>query len=71
MIGFSVLMFVFGIMLIIAGLYIFTGHKDSVLLWKVYDKNISKEQLRVLGKWTMLSAILPMILAVIGLFLHD
>ena len=65
--GFSVLFFIFGIMILIAGIVLYTGHKDEVLLWKVYDvKKLPQSELKNIGKWTRLSSIIPFIIAIIG-----
>ena len=67
--GFSSLMFIFSLCIILAGFYIYTGHKSRFLLWHGYTKNITKEKLRIIGKWRMLTSIIPFILGIIGLFL--
>jgi len=66
--GFSVLMFVFSFFIFIAGLYIFTGHNSELLLWKTYKKNTPINELRNIGKWTMVSSIIPFCLAIYCLF---
>ena len=37
MYGFSVLFFIFGFLIFLAGLYIYTGHKSELLLWKTHN----------------------------------
>ena len=67
--GFSILMLVFGSLIILAGLYIFTGHNSELLIWRGYNKNATKEEVKNIGKWTMISGLVPIILAIIGTFL--
>ena len=68
--GFSCLMFIFSFLIFLAGLYLYTGHKNEVLLWKVHDiKKFTIEQTKNVGKWTIIVSIIPLILAIIGLFL--
>ena len=75
--GFSCLMLAFSILILIAGIYLFTfNSKDkkhsfaSVLLWKVPDiTTLSNDDIRKAGKWTMIVSIIPLILALVGLFL--
>ncbi|MBR3162392.1 MAG: hypothetical protein IKF19_06655 [Bacilli bacterium] len=68
--GFSCLMLIFSFLIFIAGLYLYTGHKNEVLLWKVPDiKKFTKEETKNVGKWTIIASIIPLILAIIGLFL--
>ena len=66
--GFSILFFIFGFLIFLAGLYIYTGHKNEVLLWKTHNiEKLTKKDLKIIGKWTMLSSIIPVILAILGL----
>lgn len=67
MIGFSILMIIFGLLIFIAGLYIYTGHNSEVLIWKGYNKNASKKELKNLGMWTMIASIVPLVLAILGI----
>lgn len=76
--GFSCLMLIFGILLLIAGVYLCTfngkGKKHSlasVLLWKVHDiTTLSNNEIRKTGKWTMVASVIPLIMALIGLLLN-
>ena len=68
--GFSCLMFIFGLLIFLAGLYLFTGHKNELLLWKVPDiKKFTMSEVKNVGKWTMIVSIVPIIIAIIALFL--
>lgn len=67
--GFSILMFIFGIAVLLVGLYMFTGHKIGMIAWRVPFKNVNKEGWINIGKWTMITSSIPFILAIIGLFL--
>ena len=68
--GFSILMFIFGFMIFIAGFILYLGKKDEVLLWKVYNlKKMSKKEVSNIGKWTMISGIVPIIVGIISLIL--
>lgn len=67
--GFSILMFIFGISVLITGLYMYTGHKVELLTGRVAFRNLTKEEWKNIGKYTMLVSIFIFILAVIGLFL--
>lgn len=69
--GFSILMLIFAVLIFLAGLYIYTGHNNELLLWKGYKKNRSKEELKLIGKWTMISSSIPFILSIIGLFINE
>ena len=68
--GFSCLMFIFAGLIFIAGIYLYTGHKSELLLWKVHDiKKFTKEETKNVGKWTIIVGFIPLILAIIGLFI--
>ena len=67
--GFSILMFIFGTCILLTGLYMFKGHKLEMVAWKAAYKNLDKNGLKNVGKWTMISSIIPFVLAILGLFL--
>ena len=67
----SVLMFVFGIALFLAGVYLFTGHKSELLLWKSTDKNPSKETLRYIGKIVMATSLSPVLCGILAALLGE
>lgn len=69
MYGFSCLMLIFGILISLAGYYIYTGHNSELLLWKTYRKDTPKSELREIGKWTMISSLIPLLLSLIGFVL--
>ena len=76
--GFSCLMLIFAILILIAGIYLYTFNgKDkkhslaAVLLWKVPDiTTLSNSEIRKVGKWVMIASVAPLILSIIGLFLE-
>lgn len=65
--GFSVLMFILSIGVFLSGLYLFTGHNSELLLWKTYRKNTPKEEIINVGKWTMISSLVPLVLGILGI----
>ena len=67
MVPFSIFMIIFGILIFIAGLYIYKGHNSELLLWKGYNKNATKEELKNTGMWVMISSIVPFVLAILGI----
>ena len=64
--GFSTFMFIFGFLLFAAGIYIYTGHNSELLIWKGYNKNATKEELKNIGKWVIIVGTIPIILAILG-----
>ena len=67
--GFSVLMFIFGLFIFLAGLYVYKGHNNELLLWKGYNKNRTKRELKTIGKWLMIISLIIILIGFIGLFL--
>lgn len=67
MVAFSILMIVFGVLIFIAGLYIYKGHNSEILLWRGYNKNATKKELKNIGMWTMVSSLVPFVLAILGI----
>ena len=65
--GFSVFMFLFGFLLYLAGIYIYTGHNSELLIWKGYNKTATKEELKNIGKWVMIVGTIPIVLAILAL----
>ena len=67
MVSFSIFMIIFGILIFIAGLYIYKGHNSELLLWKGYNKNATREELKNTGMWVMISSLVPFVLAILGI----
>ncbi len=68
--GFSILMLIFGICIFITGLFMFTGHMLGILTGRVAFQNLSISEWKNIGKWTMITSIIPFILAIIGFIFH-
>ena len=68
--GFSILMSIFGICIFLTGFYIYRGHDVRILLWRAQYKNLSKSEWKNIGKWTMIVSVIPILFAIIGLFLN-
>lgn len=64
--SFSILMFIFGIAVLLTGLYMFTGHKLKMIAWKAAFKSLTIEGWKKVGKYTMIASIFIFILGIIG-----
>lgn len=64
--GFSILMFIFATCVLLAGLYMFTGHKIGILTGRPAFKNLKKDEWKNIGKWTIFSSLFIFIIAIIG-----
>jgi hypothetical protein len=68
--GFAIIMFIFALCVFLSGLFMFTGHKIGLLEGRVAFKNLTKEEWKNIGKWTMISSMFIYLLAIIGLFIE-
>ena len=68
--GFSILMLIFGVCLLLIGFYMFTGHKVGILEGRVAFQNLKKEEWKRIGKYTMIVSIFIFLLAILGLVFH-
>ena len=67
---FGILMLIFACMLFLVGLYMFTGHKLSVIAWKAAYKGLTIEGWKKVGKYTMIVSIFIFILGIIGIIFN-
>ena len=67
--GFSILFFIFGAVVFLIGLYAYTGHKLGIMTGRAAFQNLTKDEWKNIGKWTMVTSIVIFIIAIIGLFL--
>ncbi|MBR6253030.1 MAG: hypothetical protein IKR04_04235 [Clostridia bacterium] len=72
-IGLGTLLFIFGILLALAGIYIFTGHKNQFIFGRAWvsAKNASKDQLRVIGSIILVIAVIVLIIGGVLLVLSQ
>ena len=68
--GFGILMLIFACMLFLVGLYMFTGHKLSVIAWKAAYKGLTIQGWKKVGKYTMIVSIFIFILGIIGIIFN-
>ncbi len=68
--GFSILMTIFATCVLLVGIYMFTGNALSIMTFRPAFKNLSKDEWKNIGKWTMISSAFIYILAIVGLFLE-
>ena len=65
--GFGILMLIFSISLFLVGLYMFTGRKIDILSGRVGFKNLSIDEWKKIGKYTMIVSAFVLILGIIGI----
>ncbi len=77
LIGVGTLFLILGIVLIFAGIYIFTGHKNELIFGRAWvsAKNATKEELRRIGKIILIIAsiicIISIVLILMGNFIFE
>ena len=71
--GFAILMFIFALLIFLCGLYLSRGKNGDftqLLLWKTHKKTYTKEELWNVGKWTMISSLIPFIFGLLGIIFN-
>ncbi len=63
--GFSILFLIFGSILFLTGLYMFTGHKLGIVTERPAFKNATKSDWKNIGKWTMIVSIVILIISLV------
>ena len=66
--GFGILFSIFGLLVILAGFYIYRGHNSELLLWRGYNKHRTKAELKIIGKWTMIVGGILLLIGLASLF---
>ena len=71
--NFSILMCIFSILVFLAGLYLYTGHKTDfteLLLWKSHNvKKMPIDDIKKAGKWTIIASLIIALIGVLGIIL--
>ena len=65
--GFGILMLIFGIITLLVGLYMFTGHEFGIMTERPGFKNLKKDEWIKIGKYTMVVSIFILILGIMGI----
>ena len=63
----SILFLIFGTCVLLVGLYMFTGHKLWIFTMRPAFKNLSKDDWKNIGKWTMISSSIIYLIAILGI----
>ena len=68
--GFSCLMFIFGLCVLLVGLYAFTGHKLIIFTNRPAFKNLTIKEWKNIGIWTMISSLFIFLIGILVLILN-
>lgn len=69
--GFGILMIIFGAILSICGIDIYRGHNRELLLWRGYNPNRTKRELRQIGRALLIISSCLIITGIISLFFEE
>ncbi len=64
--GFSILFIIFGFLVFLTGLYMFTGHKLEIMTMRAAYRNLNKSDWKNIGKWTMFASVFIFAIAILG-----
>ena len=67
---FGILMLIFGTCVLLTGLYMATGHKLGIMTGRPAFKNLTKDEWKNIGKWTMIVSIFIFIIGIIAIILN-
>lgn len=68
--GFGIFMLIFATMIFLTGLYMLTGHKIGLLEYRPAFKNITIDEWKKVGKYTIIVSIFVFILGIIGIIFN-
>ena len=68
--GFGILMIIFATVLLLTGLYMYTGHKLGILEGRPAYRNLSVDDWKKIGKYTMIVGIFIFIFGILGIVFH-
>ncbi len=74
MVGYAILMIIFGVIIILAGLYLIKNSKgdfSNVLLWKSNVKRMSVDEIKYAGKVTMATGLAPILSGIVAFFFEE
>ena len=66
----GILMLIVATCILLVGLYMFTGHKLGIISWKAAFKNLTKEDWKNVGKWTMISSLLFYLIGIVAIIFN-
>ena len=68
--GFGIFMIIFASLVFLTGLYMFTGHKLGILTGRPAYKNLTKEEWKKIGKYTIIVSIFIFIIGILGIIFN-
>ena len=63
-------MFIFGFVVLLVGLYMYTGHKLEIMTIRAAFRNLTISEWKRIGKYTMIVSIFIFVVAIVGYFFN-
>ena len=68
--GFSILFFIFATLVLVVGIYMYTGHKVELLTGSAAFQNLKKDEWKNIGKWTIIVSLFIYLIAILGILFN-
>lgn len=68
--GFSILFFIFATLVLVVGIYMYTGHKVELLTGRAAFQNLKKDEWKNIGKWTIIVSLFIYLIAILGIIFN-
>lgn len=68
--GFSILFFIFATLVLVVGIYMYTGHKVELLTGRAAFQNLKKDEWKNIGKWTIVVSLFIYLIAILGIIFN-
>ena len=68
--GFGILMIIFATALLLVGIYMFTGHKLGIMEYRPAFRNITIDDWKKIGKYTIIVSLFVYIIGIIGIIFN-
>ncbi len=64
---FGIFMIIFGVCVLLTGIYAFTGHSIGILTERPAFKNLTKSDWKNIGKWTIVVSLFIILIGILGI----
>ena len=68
--GFSILFLIFATLVLVVGIYMYTGHKVELLTGRAAFQNLKKDEWKNIGKWTIVVSLFIYLIAILGIIFN-
>ena len=68
--GFGIFMIIFASLTLLTGLYMYTGHKIGLLEYRIAFKNLTKNDWKKIGKYTIIVSIIIFLIGIFGIIFN-